>query len=277
LFFAAGSSYELDFLPALLLLAILGIFGLECTLASSPSLRWIIRTTWGLLLAYSLVFNLLASVESHGAANYFAGNSFLHQNRANDAIERFQMALAFEPESASYHTGLGTAYYKIGWPEQGLKELQTAVELDPKFAEAQYDLGCGLLQMGRTNEAFAHIEKALEIDPGFAKTHFAEENNNLAWSLATNPEASKRNGPLAVKLAEGACQMTRYQTTTMVGTLAAAYAEAGRFDEAIVTAQKACAMASRAGDEKLLKNNQALLALYLKHQPYHECREDSQK
>ena len=56
----------------------------------------------------------------------------------------------------------------------------------------------------------------------------------------------------------------------MVGTLAAAYAEAGRFDEAIATGQKACALASESGETNLLKSNQALIALYQKHQPYHE-------
>jgi hypothetical protein len=56
----------------------------------------------------------------------------------------------------------------------------------------------------------------------------------------------------------------------MVGTLAAAYAEAGRFDDAISTAQKACALASASGERDLLERNQKLLALYRAHQPYHE-------
>jgi hypothetical protein len=59
--------------------------------------------------------------------------------------------------------------------------------------------------------------------------------------------------------------------TILVGTLAAAYAEAGRFDDAMATAQKACALASAAGEQDLLQKNQELLALYLKHQPYHEA------
>jgi hypothetical protein len=96
-------------------------------------------------------------------------------------------------------------------------------------------------------------------------------SNNWAWLLATNPDATKRNGSLAVKLAEDACQRTQYQQTVMVGTLAAAYAETGRFEEAISTAQKACALASQSADQELLKRNQELLALYLKHQPYHEA------
>jgi hypothetical protein len=94
--------------------------------------------------------------------------------------------------------------------------------------------------------------------------------NNLAWELAASPDEKNRNGALAVKLAEHACEMTHYQTTILVGTLAAAYAEAGRFDDAIATGQKACALASELGETNLLKSNQELVALYQKHQPFHE-------
>ena len=95
--------------------------------------------------------------------------------------------------------------------------------------------------------------------------------NNLAWLLATCPDAHLRDGVQAVQYAERACELTHSGVTILVGTLAAAYAEAGRFEEAVATAQKACALASRTGDPELLKRNQELLALYLKHQPYHEA------
>jgi len=94
--------------------------------------------------------------------------------------------------------------------------------------------------------------------------------NNLAWGLATNPDANKRDGELAVKLAQRACDQTHYHETMAVGTLAAAYAETGRFDDAIATAQKACDLASASGNTMLLNKNQELLALYREHQPYHE-------
>jgi peptidoglycan/LPS O-acetylase OafA/YrhL len=97
-----------------------------------------------------------------------------------------------------------------------------------------------------------------------------EAGNNLAWSLATNPDADKRNGIRAIDLAEDACQQTQYKKTAMVGTLAAAYAEAGRFDEAIATAQKAIVMATENGETNLLQRNQELLKLYQNHLPYHE-------
>jgi len=56
----------------------------------------------------------------------------------------------------------------------------------------------------------------------------------------------------------------------LLTTLAAAYAEAGRFDDATATAQKACALARAAGEQDLLEKNQKLLDLYRAHQPYHD-------
>jgi hypothetical protein len=97
-----------------------------------------------------------------------------------------------------------------------------------------------------------------------------EAVNNLAWELATSSDANIRDGTLAVKLAERVCRQTDYRETIMIGTLAAAYAEAGRFDEAISTGQKACALASELGETNLLKRNQELVTLYQAHQPYHE-------
>jgi tetratricopeptide (TPR) repeat protein len=97
--------------------------------------------------------------------------------------------------------------------------------------------------------------------------------NNLAWTLATSKETNIRNGKRAVQIAEYACELTHYSVTFVVGTLAAAYAEAGRFDDAIATAQKACALAEKSGEQELLKKKQELLELYRAHQPYHEAAE----
>ena len=100
--------------------------------------------------------------------------------------------------------------------------------------------------------------------------------NDLAWLYATSSAANNRNGPLAVRLAECACGQTHYMETVMVGTLAAAYAEAGRFNEAISTAQLACVLASKTDQQELFQKNQELLTLYLNHQPYHESANPGQ-
>ena len=74
-----------------------------------------------------------------------------------------------------------------------------------------------------------------------------EVHNNLAWLLATHPSAEFRNGAEAVPLAERACQLTGGTNLAMLATLAAAYAEAGRFPEAVSTQQKVCDLAAAQG------------------------------
>jgi len=98
----------------------------------------------------------------------------------------------------------------------------------------------------------------------------AQLKNNRAWSLATSSEPANRNGVLAVKLAEFACRQTLFRQTIMVGTLAAAYAEAGRFAEAVSTGEKACTLAAQSGDEDLARKNQELLELYRQGRPFRD-------
>jgi hypothetical protein len=90
--------------------------------------------------------------------------------------------------------------------------------------------------------------------------------NNLAWQLATSPDPKIRDGIQAVQLAQRACEQTHFEKTVFLGTLAAAYAEAGKFDDAIATAERACNLAAKNGETNLLLQNQELLARYRAHQ-----------
>ena len=143
--------------------------------------------------------------------------------------------------------------------------------MDPEFSAAQNRTADKLCRQGDFAGAIASYYRVLQGHPASP-----DLLNNLAWLLATCPDASVRNGPEAAALAERACQLTHYRETFFVGTLGAAYAEAGRFDDAIWMAQKACAQASEAGNQALLKRNQELLALYRAHQPYHEVASTNQ-
>jgi tetratricopeptide (TPR) repeat protein len=88
--------------------------------------------------------------------------------------------------------------------------------------------------------------------------------------LATCPDAGLRNGAEAVRLAERACELTHYGEPSFIGTLAAAYAEAGRFPEAVTTAEKAVQLATDAGSKKTAGENRQRLELYRTGKPYHE-------
>jgi tetratricopeptide (TPR) repeat protein len=140
-----------------------------------------------------------------------------------------------------------------------------APPIEARPAEAEVEVAARLSGRGDYTGAMARYRRALEIDP-----YLVEALNNLAWLLATCPEASLRNGAEAVRLAEQACQITEYHRTMLVGTLAAAYAEAGRFPDAVATAQKACELASIFKEEALLARNRELLELYRAGRAYHE-------
>ena len=120
-------------------------------------------------------------------------------------------------------------------------------------------------QRHERGKAISEYRVALGLSPDLPGTL-----NNLAWLLATAPDANLRNGREAVTLAERACEKTSWQQTMLIGTLAAAYAEAGNFDKAVQTARKACDLASAQGGKELLQKNEELLAQYQNRQPFHE-------
>ena len=126
-------------------------------------------------------------------------------------------------------------------------------------------LGNALLQQHNSAEGLAHLRLAVAL-----KANWPLGLNDLAWSLATTSEAALRNGPEAVALAEQACALTQYQVVKFIGTLGAAYAEAGRYPEAISAAERARDLARASGQEELAQRNEQLLSLYRQGQAYHD-------
>ena len=119
--------------------------------------------------------------------------------------------------------------------------------------------------MGFSRHRVAQLRQALSLKPDST-----EALNNLAWLQATSADDSLRNGAEAVRLAERACQLTSNKQPVMLGTMAAAYAEAGRFPEAIATAQKANELAIAAGNTQFAQMNRLLLENYKQSKPWHE-------
>jgi Flp pilus assembly protein TadD len=206
------------------------------------------------------------------------------QNKAVEAVQHYREALRIRPDfpEALNNLALMLATSKeadIRNAAHAIQPAERACELTlygtPGYIST---LAVAYAEAGRFDDAISTAEKACEVASESSDKTLLKQNqeflaislNNLAWTLATSKETNIRNGERAVQLAEHACELTHYSVTLLVGTLAAAYAEAGRFDDAIAMAQKACALASESGEQDLLKRNQDLLALYLKHQPYHE-------
>lgn len=140
--------------------------------------------------------------------------------------------------------------------------VKTLLPPDARFVAA---LAVQWQAIGHPAEAVLCYEQGLAALPDSAELH-----NNFAWLLATCPDPAIRAGGRAVVSAEQACQLTGKKQPFYLGTLAAAYAEAGRFADAVVSAEQAIALATAAGQPQIAARNTELLELYRAGKPYHE-------
>ncbi|MGA2139064.1 MAG: tetratricopeptide repeat protein [Verrucomicrobiia bacterium] len=178
-FINAAFRYEVDFLPALLWLAVVGIFGLERALAGRPAWRWKVRWGWGLLLGFSVAFSVLASVENYAPADCTRGDALARAGRVPEAIQFFEKALRLKPDFAEAHCNLGIALERVGRTQEAMEHFEQAVKINPDYVGPHYNLGLALLRLGRVQEAIGHWKEALRIRPDFAEAHC-----NLGIALA---------------------------------------------------------------------------------------------
>ena len=219
------------------------------------------------------------------------GATLFEAGMVDDAIGHYTKALAIRPDYAEASCNLATALLTKGDIDGAIARYLPCLEVLPNEPDGQYNLASALLRKGRIDEAITHYEKALELLPENPDAHvnlgsallakgrlqdaiaeyrsalrLAPENtaaqSNLAWLLATSPDPSIRNGPEAVLLAEQASQRSGGTKAVVLRILAAAYAEAGRFDEAKDTANEALQAADSQGNFGLSKMLRTDIALY---------------
>jgi len=224
------------------------------------------------------------------------GNLLRRSGRLDEAVEYYRRALRLKPDFAEAYNNLGAALAQQGKLEEAVQHYRRALRLKADFAEAYNNLGAALAQQGKLQEARAYLRHALDIEPLDRETFYnlvkvltiqrqfdqvisllqgrlrqmpgdIGLGLNLAWLLATCPEARLRNGPQAVELAERICRTTKYRNPRALDTLAAAYAEVGRFDEAIQKARLALQIALASGQSKLGKRIEMHLKSYKAHHP----------
>ena len=183
-----------------------------------------------------------------------------------NSVTLFSHALAVTDDNARAHSNLGLALAVEGKTEEAIQQLLEALRLNPNHAIAHWAVGSGREQQGRFDEAIQQYETALSLKPDYP-----EALNNLAWLRATHPDPKYRNAAAAVELSERTCRLTEQQEPLFIGTLAAAYAEAGRFEDAVKTAERAKALAAATGQKELVEKNRQLLELYRAGRPYHEA------
>ena len=172
LFFESATiRYEVEFLPTLVLLAAVGVLGLDRALAERLAWRRAARFGWGLLLGFSVAFNLFASVVRYAEADNDLGAVFLGQGKVQEAMSQFEQTLRLEPDCAQAHNNLGIALAQTGSIEEAIAQCEQALQIKPDFAEAHNKLGDDLMKVERETEAIDQYEKALRIYPDYVGAH----------------------------------------------------------------------------------------------------------
>ena len=185
------------------------------------------------------------------------GHALLSKNDLDRAIPHLQRALDIGPETADVHNNLGIALAEKGQTAAAIPHFERALQLSPNLVEAHYYLGMALVMDGQKGEGLAHWRQALRREPDNVPVL-----NETAWVLATSTDAALRNGAEAVPLAEHAVQLTAGREPEILGTLAAAYAETGRFGKAIEVEQQATDLAGQQGNTRLAATLEGRLTLF---------------
>ncbi|HEX4342657.1 MAG TPA: tetratricopeptide repeat protein [Verrucomicrobiae bacterium] len=248
----------------------------------------------------SLFRDTLAKNPSASGAHNDLGVILVKRQNLTEATEHFVAAVQFDPDNAGAHLNLGQALVMNGKFAEADPHFAAAIRLKPddalahrryadtlseqgRYREAilqlheviclstkpdvqtRLDLAGLLFKTGNSRQAVEQFHKVLLLNPDLP-----ESLNNLAWLQATSPDDGVRDGAEAVQHAERACRLTDFKETAMISTLAAAYAEAGRFPEAITSAEMALKLQTAAGETQFADINRHLLGLYRSGKPFHE-------
>jgi tetratricopeptide (TPR) repeat protein len=241
------------------------------TLAKNP-LAWLAHANLGWILASQQKYDeaeahLVASLElnpTNAQAHSNLGRLLSLQGKPAEAEAQFQDALKIKPKDAEIRRAYAAALAEQGRQAEAVVQFREALRLRPD-TQTRLQLATLFVQSGKPREAVAEYCEVL-----VSKPDQSEALNNVAWVLATSPDATVRNGAEAVRLAEHACRLSGNAQPRELGTLAVAYAEAGRFPEAVQAAQKAIDAANSGGNPQLAAMSEELLHLFQARKPYHE-------
>src|SRR5947208_166739 len=218
--------------------------------------------TWYWRDSEILFKHALAVTTNNDVAENNLGIVYLRQGNVDEAISLLQAAVDLRPDNSPAHENLAKALLQKGKVADALIHYQKLLELQPDNIEVHNIVGTVLIQQGRIKEGVEEWEKVLAIQPDNGNAM-----SNLAWVFATSPDDSLRDGTKAVQLAEEALRISRRRIPILFRTLAAAYAESGRFSEAIQTAQQGIKLANSQGNSELAAELNGNIALYQEQRP----------
>ena len=237
------------------------------------------------------------SLESEKDERVYVMRALAYDNigKYDDAIADYTHAISLDPNDEYARVNRGKAYSDKGDQQQAITDSTQATILDPKDTQAYFNRGDAYLALNKYDEAIADFSRAIQLDARDGNAYFnragafddmgdiakavadysavieidpKNENayNSLAWDLATSPQASLRDGKKALTYATKGCELSDWKDGFALDTLAAAYAEAGDFQNAVKW-ENAC-LESGQVDSKMIVEAKKRLSLYEMGRPY---------
>ena len=219
------------------------------------------------------------------------GLEFASQRKFDQALSHYNRALQLNPKYSKTYSNLGIALKMMGRLDDAITNYRRAIELEPGYTEAYNNLGNALRLQGKLDEAADCLRRALALNPDIPDINYnlgltfqlqnkPEEAivyfrqairlkpdwpaplDSLASLLATTSDPALRDPNEAVVLACRSVELSQRKNASMLDTLASAYAAAGRFDDAVTTAQAALDLALADMNYKLAAQIRKNLQLY---------------
>jgi tetratricopeptide (TPR) repeat protein len=181
----------------------------------------------------------------------------------DEALRDYTEAIRLTPNDAGAFTSRAHTYFRLGRFAEALRDYSEAIRLTPQDAHAHANRGDAYQSLGRWQEARDDLTRAIQL---------AEDSprvlQSAAWLMATCPDSAIRDAKLAVQAAERAVELSAEPDALLLDTLAAAYANAGRFTEAVAKIQESIRIAPAQESAALQKR----LVLYQQQLPYRQAQ-----
>lgn len=187
----------------------------------------------------------------------------MKNNLALPAVKHLRLALRGYQNDSAFRFNLGIAEAATGNAQRALDSFRAVIALDPKDAAPHFQIGNILQGTRRGREAIAYYRQALRLKPGWWMPA-----NNLAWLLATHPDASVRNADESYRLAKAVTDADHAHDPNTLSTLAAALAEQGNFESAVRVATQAVQIAGKSGNQAQVDRLEAALRKYRASEPW---------
>jgi tetratricopeptide (TPR) repeat protein len=193
------------------------------------------------------------------------GQAFLDKHDNDRGVRDLKKALEIDGNNTATLTAIADAYYiENRYPEE-IAILTRSLKIDPDDTNAYMSRADAYTALGQYQQALDDYRSASKHAPGDS-----DAANDMSWLLSTCPLAKLRDGKRALALANYACEQAGWDEPKSIDTLAAAYAEMGNYEEAVVWQQRAIDLAGPS-DKDFQQQLQQRLELYRKGLPYREA------